>query len=726
MPSPAPKYRFDLDGLRGLAIAAVVAFHVYVGRVSGGVDVFLLLSGYFFLGSQLRNAARPEQSINPWWSIWRTARRLLPGLLTVLTATTIAIILFVPQFKHYDMAKQLTASVLYYQNYELARQGADYNVASNLTSPLQHLWSMSAQGQFYVGGILAVSLLAWMVRRRRQSIEKYALLILSAITAASFAWAAYLHVENQGLNYYSTFSRLWELTLGGVLAIAVTKITLTDGARRFLAPVGLALIVSTGFLLDGAVNFPGPWTLWPIMGAVFVIVSGGAAGATSAFLRSRPMRALGDIAYSLYLWHWPLLILSTTFFGYDKPSFALGTTVIVASMLLAWLTNRFIEKPLIQRGKRPKTADKVFANAWQQLRTSTPAKFRAIGGVACGLALIALVGIQAGLATQIEKNTDGIVDSALYPGARSVANASKPTASVPDVTEYLTDPLFIGQVLPRPFADNCTSMTTQDPEKPVLNKKGLGSTPCIYGDAEGDKKIILIGGSHSEHWFPALDIAAKELGYQLQVLVRQGCPTTVSHVDGVVEMDTCLVYNQTVLDYLEQERPQAVITTTTRPGSELTDYTPAGYTGYFEEVSNMGIGIIGIRDNPWPHDVNGIDYFPTACIDDEWGDNTMPLLAEELDENGQPLKSHGGNAPTNCDFPRELTLSPENEGDYVLASLPNTLSLDFSDVFCDDYRCPAVIGNLFVYRDSHHISVAFARSLGAEMTSRTREFLAGL
>lgn len=730
MPSPEHKYRFDLDGLRGLVIAGVVVFHVYVGRVSGGVDVFLLLSGFFFLGSQLRNVARPTQSINPWWSIWRTARRLLPGLLTVLAATTLAVIFFVPEFRHYDMAKQLTASVLYFQNYELARQGADYNVASNLTSPLQHLWSMSAQGQFYLGAILLVSLLAWWIRRRtkdetalQQRINGSALWVLSVVAIASFAWACYLHIQNQGWNYYSTVSRLWELTLGGVLAITVSKISLSTGIRRILAPVGLALIISTGFILDGAANFPGPWTLWPIMGAVFVIIGGATPGFTTALLRSRPMRGLGDIAYSLYLWHWPLLILATTYFEQETPSATLGTSVIATSLVLAWLTNRFVEKPLLQRGKRPALTDHVVANAVAGIRTSTPAKWRAVGGVLCGIALIALVGIQGSLSTQIEKNTDGIVDNRLYPGARALMNGKHALATVPDVPKFQTNPLFIGQVLPRPFADSCMSVTSRDPEKLIMHKKGLSSAPCIYGDVDSEKKIVLIGGSHSEHWFPALDIAAQELGYQLQVLVRQGCPATLSRVDGVVDMESCLVYNNTVMDYLAEEHPVAVVTTTTRPGSEFTDYTPDGYSRYFDKISDLGIGIIGIRDNPWPHDINGLEYAPTACIDDDWEEGTMPLLDEEKDEYGKARNSHGGNAPTKCDFPRWLTLSPENEGDYVLDALPNTLSLDFSDVFCDEYRCPAVIGNLFVYRDYHHMSVAFARSLGAEMTDRTREYL---
>ena len=145
-PVSSSPYRFDLDGLRGFSIMLVVVFHVFVGRVSGGVDVFLLLSGYFFMGAQLRYAMRPNPSLNPWWPFWRTARRLLPALAVVLAAVYAGIRYLTPQVMSQEIARQFKASVLYYQNYELSSQDAAYAAAGSQTSPLQHLWSMSVQG----------------------------------------------------------------------------------------------------------------------------------------------------------------------------------------------------------------------------------------------------------------------------------------------------------------------------------------------------------------------------------------------------------------------------------------------------------------------------------------------------------------------------------------------------------------------------------------------------
>ena len=133
------RYRYDLDGLRGIAIGLVVIYHVFVGRVSGGVDVFLLLSGYFFLGSQLRYASKPNASLNPWWPIWRTLRRLVPSLVLVIGVTYLLVRVFTPQLMRTELTQQITATMLYYQNWELAEQNADYTAAAADTSPLQHM-----------------------------------------------------------------------------------------------------------------------------------------------------------------------------------------------------------------------------------------------------------------------------------------------------------------------------------------------------------------------------------------------------------------------------------------------------------------------------------------------------------------------------------------------------------------------------------------------------------
>ncbi len=158
-------YRYDLDGLRGIAIALVAVFHIWFGRVSGGVDVFLALSGFFFGGKLLRAALNPSQSLSPVSEVIRLVRRLVPALVVVLAGCALLTILIQPQTRWETFADQSLASLGYYQNWELASTASNYLRAGEAVSPLQHIWSMSVQGQFYIAFLLLVTGCAYLFRR---------------------------------------------------------------------------------------------------------------------------------------------------------------------------------------------------------------------------------------------------------------------------------------------------------------------------------------------------------------------------------------------------------------------------------------------------------------------------------------------------------------------------------------------------------------------------------
>src|ERR1700722_1490826 len=203
-PGPAPRaaksstgirasgfYRRDLDGLRGIAIALVAVFHVWFGRVSGGVDVFLALSGFFFGGRLLRTALTPDASLWPFPEVTRLIRRLLPALVVVLAGCAVLTILVQPETRWETFADQSLASLGYYQNWELANTASDYLRAGEAVSPLQHIWSMSVQGQFYVGFLLLVTGCAYLLRGllrgpRAPYLRTVFVVLLSALTVASF------------------------------------------------------------------------------------------------------------------------------------------------------------------------------------------------------------------------------------------------------------------------------------------------------------------------------------------------------------------------------------------------------------------------------------------------------------------------------------------------------------------------------------------------------------
>ena len=683
-PVRSVSYRHDLDGLRGIAIAFVVAFHVFVGRVSGGVDVFLLLSGYFFLGSQLRYALRDNPSRNPWWPFWRTVRRLLPGLLVVLGTTALVSFLWVPQMRRLEVIEQFTASLLYLQNWELISQNADYNVASGTVSPLQHLWSMAVQGQFYVLAIAVAMIVVWTGRSR------WVTPFLIAVTLASFAYACWQWWEFQPLNYYSTWSRLWQLTLGALLALHGHRLRLGDRTRQAATVVGLVMVLSTGFLLDGAQLFPGPAALYPIGGAALVILGGG-VGPVAAALAARPMRWLGDIAYPLYLWHWPLLILALVFLERDDVPLWLGVAVIAVSLVLADLTHRGVEKPLRQHAKRPVGGENRFRQARAQLRTSPAARARALGGGVLAAVLVALLTVQGVWQVRLHNAGGVLLDAALYPGARALDGADVPERRPQPDAELVT------WILSPIWTEECISRFGDDPTVLPVDEQGAD---CIFGDPTATRDVYLVGGSHAEQWVIPLNALGREHGFRVIPLVRQSCPTFAEDRDGLFEED-CAVFNEHVLQRLAAADPELVVSTTTRPLREeggRREEVPASYPTFWRFLDDRSIPFAGLRDNPWSTFADGSDL-------------SVPVCMLDLDD------------PLACGVDADSYYRPVDPAARHLRGMADAKAIDTREWYCVDDTCPAVIGNVYVYRDSNHLSSPYLLSLAPQLWEEIAEFL---
>lgn len=273
-------YRLDLDGLRGVAIALVVAFHVWFGKVSGGVDVFLVLSGFFFTGMLLRRA-EGDGRIGLWQTFRRTARRLLPALFVVLALVVVMTVAEHPYTQWADMSGQTVASALYYQNWYLANAAADYLAADPSVSPLQHLWSMAVQGQFYIAITLLLAAVALACRRagRREAIRPAVAALAVVLGIASFVYAALRSTTYQEWIYYDSGARAWELLVGALLAVIVPFVRVPERlwakvALSLLAAAGLLAVLTCGILFDGARQFPGPAALFPVGAAVALILAG--------------------------------------------------------------------------------------------------------------------------------------------------------------------------------------------------------------------------------------------------------------------------------------------------------------------------------------------------------------------------------------------------------------------------------------------------------------------
>lgn len=729
---PSLSYRHDIDGLRGLAIGLVVVFHVFIGRVSSGVDVFLFLGGMFFVGPQIRNALDPAGR-TPLQSVVRLLRRLYPALLTVVTVTVAARLVISSRARRSGIAEDAAAALTYRQNLHLADEGHDYAAVSPDISLYQHLRSMAVQLQIYLAVLVTVGVVVGAVAATARTRRAGTCLLnglLAAATVGSFCWAVHLHGADQDWNYYSPVSRFWEIGLGGLVGVLLLNRPLPAVWRRLRVPAGVAgvlLIAGTGLLLDGAAQFPGPWTLVPLSGAALVVAAGnpvtGSGAGTAAgtpvgvtrLLDGRTFQLLGRWSYSLYLWHWPVLVLATRLLspgpdGTESSGDAgsagsagirgitatlgtgrglvTGTVVIVVSLVLARTTHRYIEDPLREHG-RP-------ARSWWPVR---PAVVRS--GAAVATVAVTAAGTVGVLATgPVVAHRDAVLtaatdpdhpDPADYPGPRALledAPVPEGPAIVPDVSD---EPAMM-PVSTTP--DGCTASYGET--EPVLTSDS--GAPCAYGDVTADRSLYLAGNSHSEHFLAALDLIGRQRHIRVIPVLKAGCllGAPLPKADGEPYPE-CGEWNGHARQLILDNPPtDGVFLNSTRPmnlDGRGPDHTPDGVVDLVRQFTAAGIHTWGMRDTPWPRE-NGDVVDPRLCVADIGEDS----------------------ADSDCGSPRQEALAPVNPAVGAFRGEDADITqLDVSDALCDDERCPGVIGNTLVYRDSSHLTRTYAGMLAPEI-----------
>ncbi len=326
---PQKQFRSDIEGLRAVAVIAVVLYHAGLPGVGGGfigVDVFFVVSGFLITGLLWREASSTG-TVGLARFYGARARRLLPAAVTVLVATCVASAVLLPPLQARSVIKDGIASALYVGNYRFAIQGTDYLAADAPPSPLQHYWSLGVEEQFYLLWPALIIGTAWLLARvtRRtsaaatRSVTPY-FLVLGVLAGVSFVVSLSWTESLPSWAFFSLPTRAWELAVGGLVA-------LTAGAWRHLpgpsAAVvgwgGLALIVVTCTQVGEATRYPGTAALLPVLGTALVIGAGCATTdlGVGHFLSKPAMRSIGRLSYSWYLWHWPVLLLAPALFGGD-------------------------------------------------------------------------------------------------------------------------------------------------------------------------------------------------------------------------------------------------------------------------------------------------------------------------------------------------------------------------------------------------------------------------
>lgn len=744
--SSRTKFRTDIEGLRGLAIALVVVFHVFVGKVSAGVDVFLLLGGIFFFSSQLSNARRKD-GLTVIQSLLRIIRRLFPLLAVVVAATLGGCLFVMSKLMHQRMAEDAVASLGYFINWVLAYSGREYTNVRNSVSPFQHLWSMSAQLQIYVASLLAVVLIAFVFRR----FSKPALVvILTAATVLSFGYAWFLNQDNQALNYYSTFSRFWEIGLGGLVGMVLMRKTKDGGSpippiptvvRWVLGLVGIAAIICTGIFLNGSEQFPGPWTLIPLLGAALVVLAGtgGQPVGVTRLLETPVFQFLGRISYALYLWHWPLLVLVVSWKGQQPnqqpadPASASGTMVspavgagvIAVSLALAWLSSKLIEKPLRQ-GKKPSRSWVLFSPKywWNSVKVWPKTVYAVVILLIAGAVVASPTIIQQRTTANTEELFAQGKDRSVYPGAEEFLYGHKAPEGVP-----LIPPLEdFHALLPPTQPDGC--QIGFEPATVITHKNfNRSEEECAYGDVNSDRTLYVIGGSHSEHFMPAMDIVGKRRGIKVMPLLKMGCPvgSTIPLWTGE-DYPSCREWSKNVMKHILDNPPtEGIFMTGTRPKDHVgngPEVVPEEYVDVVRQFDKAGIHSYLVRDNPWHLQRNPAEgqFNQRTCV--------AEMMEGTFGGNGDPVND-GSNFPglANQDAPTrdeiqqinsvcgsavEESLQPVSPAPDAYAGL-NVTHIDPTAAYCKDGWCPSIIGNMVVYRDAHHFTNVFSETMAGEI-----------
>jgi peptidoglycan/LPS O-acetylase OafA/YrhL len=678
------RFRADIEGLRAVAVVSVMLWHAGVPFLRGGfvgVDVFFVISGYLMTGLLTRElTTRGHISFVGFYA--RRAKRLLPAAAVTLVGVAIATVLVLPRIRAADTGRDIVASALYVINWRLSESSVDYLAADNSPSPVLHFWSLAVEEQFYIVWPLLLALIGVLARRRISKVGPVAWgLVVLVVT--SFLWSVHYTAVEPEKAYFVTTTRLWELAVGGLVAVA------GPGLARVVSPkvavvvgwLGLGVVVATIVLLPESMPFPGSVAALPVLGTAAVIAVGPIAGRRGpvAVLSPVPMQQIGKLSYSLYLWHWPVLVIASALL-LDRPGHldpVVGVVVVTLSVIPAWLSFRLVEEPVRQHRGSPGAV-----RAWSLK----------VGAVCTAVSLCAGLGV---VALSAAWQRESVVSPAQATGAQALAPdpvGSAAGRAVDDPGPFTPSAATVRDDVPSSYADGCH---VQDNPSPV-------AVGCTYGDPDGSFTLAVVGDSHAAQWVPTLQAVAERRGWRLLVFTKSSCPladVTVAHGKDLRPYTGCDGWNKDVLAALARERPDAVVTSSAsyrvNEGEGVLGEEESrarmvdGLRTSWRALEELGAVVVPVADTPRP----GFDM--AECVSANEGNLTTcaPARSDALAASGP-----------------EVAAAAEGQ--------PGVQLVDLNDFICPDTRCAPVIGHVLVYRDEHHITATYARSLADTMESR--------
>lgn len=680
---PESGKRTDIQGLRALAVALVVAFHLYPRLLPGGyigVDVFFVISGYLITGHLVRELVRSGRiRIGEFWA--RRVRRLLPASIFILAVCVGFTFLFMPEISRVQNLTEIAFAAGYVLNWHLSAAAVDYLNASNPASLVQHYWSLSVEEQFYLVWpvlltVAALISLAVSRRRRRNREEPFktsserahrggVLVVLLLVLVVSFAFSVIETARSQPSAYFITTTRAWEFAIGGLVAM-IRPVPLPDVLRAVLSWAAILILGVCAVRFGASTAFPGWIALVPVAATALLIAIGDRAStrwSPQQLGNARAVQVLGDLSYSVYLWHWPLILVFAAQFP-ATPMWVRACGILGLTLLLAYLTERFVERPI--RAGRGILGRKAVT----------------FGAMALGVAAILTATILPANAIQAEitQRQEALQSQLTSTGTKGCSGAQA-------VYNHCADPFAYTASIDPAFAqgDSPWAWFAATPASSACTEKTVGTwveRSCTFPGKGAH--VLLLGDSHADHIAAPLQRVATAQGWDFRLESRQACnPFRVASPSDDENAARCAEWGATALARaVADTRLDTVIVSTRTDSGDWADNAKTALSA----LKAAGKKVILINDVP---NVDGRAANAGGLI------------------TGPACVTAAGKTDDACSW-------PDNPQDDWLIATGRSLGMpivDLRSVVCPDRVCHAIVGGLIAYSDEDHFSGSYALTL---------------
>jgi len=697
-------FRPDIEGLRAVAVIAVVLYHAGIPGFGGGfigVDVFFVISGFLITGLLWREVATTNTvALGRFYGA--RARRLLPAAATVGIATALVVAVVLPPLQARSVFLDGIACALYAGNYRFAMHGTDYLASDLPPSPFQHYWSLGVEEQFYLVWPVLIIGTAWLVHRLRAGAAARATpyaVVLVLVAAASLAAAVLWTRTSPAWAFFSLPTRAWELAAGGLVALSIHQ-----WRRLPLLPAtivgwgGLALIVLTCTQLGPRTPYPGTAALLPVLGTALVIGAGPVTGGLGAGrVLCRPaMRAIGRVSYSWYLWHWPVLLLMPPLLG-EPAGLPARLSATAVSGGLAVITLHLVENP-----------GRFAAALRRSAKASLTVAAAASAAAACAcMLLLNVVPVPVGHGAAAPRaNIVAVPPTTIAPAmSPEEAAVQHAFAQARDAVAASAGLRAVPSNLDPPLAKAPADKAAVFVNGCVRSWREIGQGECATGDIASPTTVALVGDSHAAMWNPAFQHLAEQRHWRLETLAKVTCPLQDLHITSPYlgrEYTECEQWRAQIVNRLKAEHPRLVVLDMSRRyGADFgfTSYDPAWIDTLGRTVAQLrSIGAAVLVLGPVPDPGSSVPTCLSGHVDDATA--CAPARPVAVDDGG---------------ISAERAATTAGGGHYA----------DLTDLFCTADRCPVIVGNTLVFRDDNHVTTEYAQLLTPVFGALADRALAG-